>query len=378
MKYLHEYRDTDIMRKYVEQIGSLISKPWNIMEVCGGQTHAILRFGINQLLNDKISFLHGPGCPVCVTAVSIIDMAINLASRDNSILCSYGDMVRVPGSQKDLLSIKAEGGDVRIIYSPLDSLKVALDNPSREVILFAIGFETTAPANALTVYKAERDDIENFSVLSAQVLIPPAIEQILQSADHNVDGLLAPGHVCTITGYKEYEYLASTYNIPIVITGFEPLDILQGVYMLAERLEDGEAGVFNQYSRVVNREGNKKARNMIDKIFKVCDREWRGLGKIPQSGLAINEKYSHYDAETRFQLEKTKEISGPNDCIAGLVLQGMKKPHECPAFGGKCTPERPLGAPMVSAEGACAAYYRYSNFEFENANMKKISDEIPE
>lgn len=370
MKYLNEYRNSQMAARYVHEINRITTKHWALMEVCGGQTHAIMKYGIDQLLPDNITLLHGPGCPVCVTPVYIIDMAIELASRNDTILCSYGDMLRVPGSDKDLLSAKAEGGDVRIVYSPLDSLKIALNNPSKEVILFAIGFETTAPANAMTIYQAKKKDISNFSALSAQVIIPPAMEQILQSKNHNVDGFLAPGHVCTIMGCAEYEYLTSTYNVPIVITGFEPLDILQGIHMLIERLENGKVEVANQYSRVVLGDGNRNARNMINEVFAICDREWRGLGIIPKSGLAINEQYDHYNAESRFKLEKAEMIIESNECISGLILQGKKKPNECSAFGNKCIPERPLGAPMVSAEGACAAYYRYNSLKNEKTNTK--------
>lgn len=352
----------------MESIESICSRSWNIMEVCGGQTHSILRYGLDRLLPDKITLLHGPGCPVCVTPIDIIDRAIELASRDNIILCTFGDMLRVPGSEKDLLSVKAEGGDVRIVYSPLDSLEIARTEREKEIVFLGIGFETTAPANAMAVYQANKNGITNFSMLSAQVLIPPAIDMILKQEDHNIDGFLAPGHVCTISGYAQYGRLASTYDIPIIITGFEPLDLLQGIHMLVERLESGRAEVANQYSRVVDREGNKEAQEMINEVFELCDRQWRGMGVIPQSGLAIREKYARFDAENRFKFISSSSNESL-ECISGLILRGKKKPFECPAFGKKCSPEKPLGAPMVSAEGACAAYFRYNNLKRDPKNQ---------
>jgi len=362
MKYLNEYRDPESVRQYLDSIDSICTRSWNIMEVCGGQTHSILRYGLDRLLHENITLLHGPGCPVCVTPVDIIDRAIELASRENLILCTFGDMLRVPGSEKDLLSVKAEGGDVRIVYSPLDSLNIAETETEKEVVFLGIGFETTAPANAMAIFRAEKMKLNNFSILSAQVLIPPAIELILKQNDHNIDGFLAPGHVCTVSGYEKYERLASTYKIPIVVTGFEPLDLLQGIHMLVECLEGGKIEAANQYSRVVDKAGNKEARNMIDEVFEVCDRQWRGMGVIPASGLKIRERYARFNAESGFGF-KSSTSKESSDCISGLVLRGKKKPFECPAFGNKCTPVRPLGAPMVSAEGACAAYYRYKILE---------------
>ena len=358
MKYLDEYRDPQAAEGYVREIARIITKPRTIMEVCGGQTHAILRYGIDQLLPDKITLLHGPGCPVCVTPVELIDKAIEIALHKDVIFCSFGDMLRVPGSAKDLLSVKAEGGDIRTLYSPLDALTIARNNPSKQVVFFAIGFETTAPVNGMTVFQASRMELTNFSILNAQVLIPPAIELILSSPECRVQSFLAPGHVCTVTGFQDYERISSRYKVPIVVTGFEPLDILQGIFMAIDQLEQGKYIVENQYSRSVKRNGNTEALKLMNKVFKIVDREWRGLGEIQNSGLALTDEYSMYDAEKRFGLTYTI-AEGLTDCISGLVLQGAKKPPDCPAFGKQCTPERPLGATMVSSEGACAAYYRY-------------------
>ena len=358
MKYLDEYRDPATAERYLNEIKRLTTHEWTIMEVCGGQTHAIVKHGIDRLLPDKITLLHGPGCPVCVTAVELVDKAVEIASMKNVIFCSFGDMLRVPGSNKDLLTVKAEGGDVRTVYSPLDSLKIARDNPEKEVVFFGIGFETTAPANAAAVLQAHKMKITNFSLLAAQVLIPPAMEAILKDNDCRVQGFLAAGHVCTIVGYQEYEKLAKTYKIPVVVTGFEPLDILQGVCMTVAQLEKGVYEAENQYARAVSREGNLKAQEIINEVFEVVNRQWRGLGEIPSSGLGLREKYAVFDAEKRFNLT-TSTVEEDSECISGLVLQGRKKPSECPAFGTRCTPENPLGATMVSSEGACAAYYRY-------------------
>jgi len=358
MKYLDEYRDPQAAEGYVREIARIITKPRTIMEVCGGQTHAILRYGIDQLLPDKITLLHGPGCPVCVTPVELIDKAIEIALHKDVIFCSFGDMLRVPGSAKDLLSVKAEGGDIRTLYSPLDALTIARNNPSKQVVFFAIGFETTAPVNGMTVFQASRMELTNFSILNAQVLIPPAVELILSSPECRVQSFLAPGHVCTVTGFQDYERISSRYKVPIVVTGFEPLDILQGIFMAIDQLEQGKYIVENQYSRSVKRNGNTEALKLMNKVFKIVDREWRGLGEIQNSGLALTDEYSMYDAEKRFGLTYTI-AEGLTDCISGLVLQGAKKPPDCPAFGKQCTPERPLGATMVSSEGACAAYYRY-------------------
>lgn len=358
MKYIDEYRDAKAAERYARAIARITTRPWTIMEVCGGQTHAIVKFGVDELLPDKITLVHGPGCPVCVTPVELIDKAITLASRPDVIFCSFGDMLRVPGTEKDLLTVKAGGGDVRIVYSPLDAVKIAVENPTKQVVFFAVGFETTAPANAMAVYQAAQRNIKNFSLLVSHVLVPPAMEAILSSPNNRVQGFLAAGHVCTVMGYTEYEPIARKYHVPIVVTGFEPLDILQGVYMCTKQLEEGRAEVENQYTRSVRREGNLSAQQLIREVFRVVSRKWRGVGEIPQSGLGLSEKYADFDAETRFGLaDHTVEES--SECMSGLVLQGVMKPHECPAFGTRCTPERPLGATMVSSEGACAAYYRY-------------------
>jgi len=358
MKYLDEYRDPQAAERYVREIARIITIPRTIMEVCGGQTHTILRYGIDQLLPHKITLLHGPGCPVCVTPVELIDKAIEIALHKNVIFCSFGDMLRVPGSAKDLLSVKAEGGDIRTLYSPLDALTIARNNPSKQVVFFAIGFETTAPVNGMTVFQVSRMELSNFSILNAQVLIPPAIELILSSPECRVQSFLAPGHVCTVTGFQDYERISSKYKVPIVVTGFEPLDILQGIFMAIDQLEQGKYIVENQYSRSVKRNGNTEALKLMNKVFRIVDREWRGLGEIQNSGLALTDEYSMYDAEKGFGLTYTI-AEGLTDCISGLVLQGAKKPPDCPAFGKQCTPEHPLGATMVSSEGACAAYYRY-------------------
>jgi hydrogenase expression/formation protein HypD len=358
MKFMSEYRDPEIASRYVREIERLTTRTWTMMEICGGQTHAIIKNGIDQLLPDKIVLLHGPGCPVCVTPVEIIDRAIRLASQDNVIFCSFGDMLRVPGSREDLLSVRARGADVRVVYSPIDSLKIARRNPDCEVVFFAIGFETTAPANASAVYQAKQSGIDNFSILCAQVLVPPAIEAILRAEGNCVNGFLAAGHVCTVTGYVEYEKLAAEYGVPFVITGFEPLDILQGIHMLVARLEQGKAGVENQYSRVVRREGNVEARRLMRKVFHVIDRRWRGLGIIPDSGLGLKDNYAMYDAEKKFGLSGIG-TEASSVCISGQILRGARKPPDCPAFGDGCTPEHPLGATMVSSEGACSAYYNY-------------------
>lgn len=368
MKYIDEYRDPRAIEYYLRKIERLISREWTIMEVCGGQTHAIVKHGLDQLLPDHVSLLHGPGCPVCVTTVELLDKAIEIASNENVIFCTFGDMLRVPGSEKDLFSVRAQGGDVRIVYTPLDSLKIAQDNPDKEIVLFGIGFETTAPSTALTVYQAKRSGLANFSLLSAHVLIPPAIEAILSSERNYVRGFLAAGHVCSVAGYEEYETISTKYNVPIVVTGFEPMDILQGIYMTIAQLEKGEASVGNQYSRVVRREGNREAQKMIGQIFKVVDRNWRGLGKIAKSGLDLSEEYANYDAEKRFNLSN-KSIQESSECISGLILQGIKKPHDCPVFGASCAPEHPLGPTMISSEGACSAYYRYRKAELK---IKKV------
>jgi hydrogenase expression/formation protein HypD len=358
VKFIDEYREAASAKKYSDAIAKITTKPWTLMEVCGGQTHSIVKFGIDELLPEEITLVHGPGCPVCVTPVELIDKAIDIASRENVIFCSFGDMLRVPGSEKDLLSVKAAGGDVRIVYSPLDALKLALKNPEKQVVFFAVGFETTAPANAMAVYQAKKQGVENFSMLVSHVLVPPAMELILSSPNNRVQGFLAAGHVCTVMGYNEYYPISEKYKVPIVVTGFEPLDILQGIYMCVKQLEENRAEVENQYTRSVKREGNVEAQNLIKEVFRVVHRKWRGVGEISGSGLALNKGYKDYDAERIFSVTAITAEEAP-ECIAGLVLQGLKKPHECSAFGNKCTPEKPLGAPMVSSEGACAAYYRY-------------------
>jgi hydrogenase expression/formation protein HypD len=358
MKFVEEYRDSRSAQQLTEAIRRTTTKPWTVMEICGGQTHAIIKFGIDELLPDKITLVHGPGCPVCVTPLELIEKALKIASRQDVIFCSFGDMLRVPGSSEDLFSVKAGGGDVRIVYSPLDCLKIAQQNPDRQVVFFGVGFETTAPATAMAVYQAYKLGLENFSLLVSHVLVPPAMEALLSSPANRVQGFLAAGHVCTVMGYTEYYPIAEKYQVPIVVTGFEPLDILQGIYMCIKQLEEGRHELENQYARAVQEGGNRPAQELIRMVFRVVHRKWRGIGEIPQSGLGLTESYAHFDAEKRFRLDHltTEE---PAECIAGLVLQGLKKPHECSAFGIRCTPEKPLGAPMVSSEGACAAYYRY-------------------
>lgn len=362
MKYMDEYRDPKLAQKLSRELHKITTKPHVIMEVCGGQTHVIVKFGIDKLLPKDVELVHGPGCPVCVTPLELIDKAIEIASLKEVIFCSFGDMLRVPGSKKDLFSVKAEGGDVRIVYSPMNALKIAQANPERQVVFFAVGFETTAPANAMTVYQAKQQGIENFSVLVSHVLVPPAIEAILSSPNNRIESFLAAGHVCTVMGYTEYEPIAKKYNVPIVVTGFEPLDILQGVYMCVKQLEEGRAEVENQYVRSVVREGNKHAQEMVSQVFLVISRKWRGIGEISQSGLGMKTEYEKFDAEKKFDLRNYK-VAESEECISGLILQGIKKPSECPAFGTKCTPEHPLGATMVSTEGACSAYYRYRGSE---------------
>jgi len=358
VKFLDEYREREPVERLAEAIRRLTRQRWTIMEVCGGQTHTIVKSGLQELLPEEITLLHGPGCPVCVTPVELIDQAVEIAARPEVTLCSFGDMLRVPGTRGSLLAAKAAGGDVRIVYSPLDALRLARANPGRQVVLFAVGFETTAPANATAVWQAAREGLENFSVLVAHVLVPPAMEAILGSADSHVDAFLAAGHVCTVMGYEEYEPLVKRYRVPIVVTGFEPVDLLEGIQMAVAQLESGRAEVENQYSRAVKREGNRPARERIAEVFEVGERRWRGIGDIPVSGLHLRERYRQFDAGVRFPVV-AEAVEATSECIAGQVLQGLRKPHECPAFGTRCTPESPLGAPMVSSEGACAAYYLY-------------------
>jgi hydrogenase expression/formation protein HypD len=358
MKFMDEYRDAELAHKFAREIHRITTRPWKIMEVCGGQTHAIVKFGIDELLPEQIELIHGPGCPVCVTPLEVIDQALEIAARPEVIFTSFGDMLRVPGSTTDLLSIKARGGDVRIVYSPLDAVKIAVENPSREVVFFGVGFETTAPATAMAVYQAAQKGLKNFSMLISHVLVPPAIEALMSSPDCRVQAFLAAGHVCTVMGYEEYFPLVKKYHVPIVVTGFEPLDILHGILMTVQQLESGRAEVENQYARAVCRDGNQPAQKLIKEVFQVVPRKWRGVGEIPQSGLGLASGYTVFDAAKKFGLAG-RRVDEPAECIAGLILQGLKKPHECAAFGGKCTPEHPLGATMVSSEGACAAYYRY-------------------
>ena len=358
MKYLDEYRDGSIAAKLADEIRRVQTKPWVIMEVCGGQTHSIVKNGIDYLLPTGVELVHGPGCPVCVTPLEMIDKAHAIARRPDVIFCSFGDMLRVPGSNGDLFSIKSLGGDVRVVYSPLDCIKIARANPEKQVVFFAIGFETTAPANAMLAWRAKQDGIDNISLLVSHVLVPPAMEAILQSPRNRVQGFLGPGHVCAVVGYREYEPLSERYKVPIVISGFEPVDILEGVLMLIRQLEAGRAEVENQYSRVLARAGNEAAQKLVAKVFEVGDRKWRGVGMIPQSGYHLRAEFGHLDAERRFDVSAIDTLE-PEICIAGEILQGIKKPHDCPAFGKECDPQHPLGATMVSAEGACAAYYAY-------------------
>jgi hydrogenase expression/formation protein HypD len=358
VKYVDEYRNAEAVRRCAEAIARRVTRPWHLMEICGGQTHAIVRFGLDEMLPGQITMIHGPGCPVCVTPIEIIDKAIAIASRPEVIFCSFGDMLRVPGSHRDLLTVKAAGGDVRVVYSPMDAVQLARKHPERQVVFFAIGFETTAPANAMAVQQAERLGLENFSVLVSHVLVPPAIAAVLDSPRNLVQGFLAAGHVCAVMGVAAYRPLAAKYRTPIVVTGFEPLDILQGIYHCVWQLETGRAEVENCYARVVRDEGNPAAIDQIQRVFQTVHRKWRGIGEIPHSGWALREPFARFDADRRFEVQGIT-AEEPAECVAGEVLQGHKKPFECPAFGVTCTPDRPLGAPMVSAEGACAAYYRY-------------------
>jgi hydrogenase expression/formation protein HypD len=367
MKHLSEYRNAAWVHELVKEIKDITTKPWTIMEVCGGQTHSLVKNGLLQMLPQEITMVHGPGCPVCVTPISIIDEAVLLANMPEVILCSFGDMLRVPGSEKSLLEAKAEGADVRIVYSPLEAVKLARENPNREVIFFAVGFETTAPANALSVIQAHKSEIRNYSILASHVLVPPAMEAILSDPETTVNGFLAAGHVCTIMGIDEYFPIAEKYHVPIVVTGFEPVDLLQGIYMTVRQLEAGEAKVENQYARVVQREGNKLAKEAIGKVFQVADRDWRGIGTIPSSGWEVSSHYQQYNARNKFKLDPIEQRENKN-CIAGEIMKGKKKPFDCPLFGKACNPEHPQGAPMVSSEGSCAAYYHYSNAEAVTEN----------
>ena len=362
MKYLDEFSDPDLARKLLDDIHAITTQPWALMEVCGGQTHSIIRHGIDQLLPDGVEMIHGPGCPVCVTPLEIIDRALAIAEKPEVIFCSFGDMHRVPGSSLDLFAIKSAGGDVRVVYSPLDALKLAKENPDRQVVFFGIGFETTAPANAMTVYQAKRHGITNFSLLVSHVLVPPAIAAIMESPRCRVQGFLAAGHVCSVMGTSEYPPLAEKYQVPIVVTGFEPLDILEGIRRTIAQLEKGRHELENAYSRAVTEEGNLPAMAMLRDVFEVIDRTWRGIGMIPQSGWKLSERYADFDAEERFAVTDIHTSESPL-CRSGEVLQGLIKPHECAAFGKECTPRKPLGATMVSSEGACAAYHTYRRLE---------------
>ena len=366
MKYLDEFSDPELARKLVDQIKSATSQRWSIMEVCGGQTHSIIRHGIDQLLPDTIEMIHGPGCPVCVTPLEIIDKALEIAGRPDVIFCSFGDMLRVPGSEKDLFHVKSQGGDVRVVYSPLDALTIAKENPDKQVVFFGIGFETTAPANAMTVYQAKRLGIKNFSLLVSHVLVPPAISAIMESPTCRVQAFLAAGHVCSVMGTEEYPPLCDKYNIPIVVTGFEPLDILEGIRRTVLQLESGRHELENAYPRAVQSEGNPAAKAMLLDVFEVTDRAWRGIGMIPSSGWRLSPAYREFDAEHRFSVTDIHTAESAV-CRSGEVLQGLIKPHECEAFGTLCTPRNPLGATMVSSEGACAAYYLYRRLEVTNA-----------
>lgn len=359
MRYLSEYRDPALARALVARIQRTATRRWTMMEVCGGQTHTIVKQGINEVLRDQVEMIHGPGCPVCVTPLEQIDRALHLASRPDVLFTSFGDMLRVPGSDCDLFAIRARGGDVRIVYSPLDAVALAQRFPDREVVFFGVGFETTAPANAMAVWRAAQLGIRNFSMLVSHVTVPPAMTAILEAPDNRVQAFLAAGHVCTVMGWTEYEPLARKYRVPIVVTGFEPLDILEGLLMAVQQLEDGRHEVENQYARSVRREGNQPAQDLVGRVFTLVDRNWRGVGCIPHSGLGIREEFADWDAERKFDLASIT-ADEPSECRAGDVLTGRLKPSQCPAFGTLCTPLKPLGAPMVSTEGACAAYYQYA------------------
>ncbi len=385
MRFVDEYRRADDARAFLQAIERLVTRPWTIMEICGGQTHTLIKSGIDRLLPEAVTLVHGPGCPVCVTPLALIDRAIAIARRPDVIFTSFGDMLRVPGSgmrqtfevsetskvspaAQDLLSVKAQGGDVRMVYSPLDALTLAQKHPDRQVVFFAVGFETTAPGNAMAVWQARQLGLTNFSVLCSHVLVPPAMEAILGSPDNQVQGFLAAGHVCTVMGYWEYEPIAERYRVPIVVTGFEPLDLLQGIYMTLTALEEGRTGVENQYTRAVTREGNRAAQRLVGQVFEVCDRAWRGIGTIPASGYRLRPEFAAFDAEQRFGVAGVTAQESPL-CIAGQILRGLKKPHECSAFGTVCKPEHPLGAPMVSSEGACAAYYQYGRVTGDQSSV---------
>jgi len=358
VKYIDEYRDQHIARALASDIARRVTKHWVMMEICGGQTHTLMKYGIDEMLPEQIELVHGPGCPVCVTPLEVIDKAIEIASRAGVTFVSYGDMLRVPGSRSDLFRVKADGGDVRIAYTPMEAVKIARANPDRKVVFFGVGFETTAPANAMAVYQARREGLKNFSLLASHVLVPPAIRLLMNSPANRVQAFIAPGHVCAVMGYREYETLCAEYRVPIVIGGFEPVDLLQAIQMIVAQLEEGRAEVENQYARAVIRGGNEPAQRVMEEVFEVSDHKWRGIGTIPMSGLRLRREFAAYDAEEVFAVDSIT-ADEPAECISALVLQGLKKPVDCPAFGARCNPDHPLGAPMVSTEGACAAYYTY-------------------
>ena len=360
MKYVSEYRDSSLVNRVIDEIARTVTRPWTLMEICGGQTHAIVRYGIDQLLPSQIELVHGPGCPVCVTPLELIDKALAIASRPGVIFCSYGDMLRVPGSGRDLFSVKAAGGDVRVVYSPLDAVELAKENPDKQVVFFAIGFETTAPPNVMSVLQAQALGLTNYSILVSHVRVPPAMHAILSSPANRVQGFLLAGHVCAVMGYHEYPPLLEKYRIPMAVTGFEPLDLARGILETVKLLEAGRVEIVNAYVRGVTFEGNRPAQDRIHKVFEECDRKWRGIGMIPMSGWRLRAEYDEFNAEKKFDVGEIHAEESPL-CIAGEILQGLKKPHGCPAFGTACTPEHPLGATMVSSEGACAAYYRYGH-----------------
>ncbi len=359
MKYLSEYRDANLVDALLRKIKRTVTRQWNIMEVCGGQTHGLVRHGILEMLPEKVQMIHGPGCPVCVTPVSLIDKAVELCLHQDVILCSYGDMLRVPGTEMSLQQARAKGGDVKILYSPLEAVEIARKNPRREVVFFAVGFETTAPANALSVVRAKQLQLSNYSILSAHVLVPPAMEAIMNDEETQVSGFLAAGHVCTVMGLREYEPLVEKWKVPVVVTGFEPVDLLEGILMVVTQLEKGEYRLENQYKRVVNSDGNRSAVGLIGQVFEYRERDWRGIGEIPSSGLFVKDEFRDFDAMAKYQLTVRPDQTD-TECLSGDVMKGKIKPPECPHFGETCTPEHPLGAPMVSSEGACAAYYQYS------------------
>ncbi|HYV35345.1 MAG TPA: hydrogenase formation protein HypD [Gemmataceae bacterium] len=377
MKYLDEYRDSEAAGKLTAAIAKTVTRPWTIMEVCGGQTHTIVKYGLDRVLPESLELVHGPGCPVCVTSLETIDKAHAIASRPNVIFCSFGDMLRVPGSRGDLLQLKSQGSDVRIVYSPLDAVNLAAANPNRQVVFFAIGFETTAPPNAMAVWQAKRRGLANFSLLVSHVLVPPAMTAILSAPGNRVQGFLGPGHVCTVMGCTEYEPIAKRFQVPVVITGFEPIDMLEGVLRCVQQLEQGKAEVENQYSRAVRQEGNLPAKKLLEEVFEVCDRKWRGVGSIPQSGYRLRPAFRDHDAERIFEVENVNTQES-KVCISGQILQGLKKPHQCPAFGKECTPQSPLGATMVSAEGACAAYYAYGRHLAGNGAKPRTREAVLE